>query len=247
MRLRWSRIISSLVLSLSFGALASVSVFAAAGVDSKSDNYQAANTVFGAGGVQSCSGEFCSEQSVGETAVGDSSGTNYGIKAGASFNKDALLEVSVDGGMKDLGLQADDATSADSIGMSVRSYLSSGYVVQLLGSPPKINGHIINNMATPTASQAGVEQFGVNLVANTTPLVGSDAVQVPDNTFSYGTVKPGYDSLNLFKFNENDIIAQSNSSTGQTNYTLSFIMNIAPNTPAGLYVTHLQVLVVPTY
>ncbi|MGB4758598.1 MAG: hypothetical protein WBP26_00930 [Candidatus Saccharimonadales bacterium] len=248
MQLRWFRVVTALVLSALFAAFCSVSVFAQSEPDSASTNYQVTNTFFGAGGeVEACSDSYCSRQSLGDAAVGESSSANYGIVAGSLTTQEPLLEVYVEGGNNDLGILSVDATSTATTEVSVRSYLSSGYVIQLIGTAPKINAHTINNLATPTASQTGVEQFGVNLRQNTTPVVGADVTQFPDSTFAYGTVEPNYNTPDLFAFNPGDVIAYSNSSSGRTDYMLSFIINIAPNTPAGLYATRLHALVVPTY
>lgn len=240
----------ALSVSVFFGLFASVSVFAATDIDSSSSSYKAINTHFGSGGEDSCSTAYCSKQSVGSTAVGDANSANYGTTAGNTYSDDALLEVTVDGGVKDLGnlgISAVDATATASSEVSVRSYLSAGYVIQLIGTPPKINNHTINTLTTPTASQIGVEQFGVNMVANTSPSIGANPSQFPDSSFAYGVAANNYDTPNLFAYNEGDIIAGSSVSSGKTIYTLSFMMNIASSTPAGLYTTKLHALVVPTY
>jgi hypothetical protein len=102
-------------------------------------------------------------------------------------------------------------------------------------------------MAAQGASEPGVEQFGINLVDNSLPDVGADPVQVPDGTFSFGTAIAGYDTANLFKFLDDDAIAMSPKSSGQTNYTLSMIANIARETPAGQYGGRLNLQVIPTF
>lgn len=247
MQIRWFRVTCTLILSAAFAVLCSVSVFAQSEPDSESDNYKAINTFFGAGGADSCSDTYCAQQSVGDLAVGESGSANYGIMAGSRTTFEPVLEVLVEGGENNLGILSPNATASASTEVSVRSYLSSGYVVQLIGAPPKIPNHTFNNLATPTAPQVGVEQFGVNLRQNTTPAVGADLSQFPDSTFAYGAVTADYNTPNLFAFNENDIIASSNVSSGRTDYTLSFIMNISTDTPAGLYTTRLHALVVPTY
>lgn len=248
MQIRWFRVTSALILSAAFAVLCSVSVFAAVEPESSSTNYQVYNTVFGAGGeVEACSDNYCSRQSVGNTAVGDTESANYKARAGSVYSEDALLEVMIDGEIANLGIVSVDATATAASEVSVRSYLSSGYVIQLVGGAPKISAHTITNLATPAAAQPGVEQFGINVVANTSPLVGANPSQFPDSTFAYGEADPDYDTPNLFAFNEGDIIAGSNVSSGQTNYTVSFIMNVSPNTPAGLYTSTMYAIVVPTY
>ncbi len=98
------------------------------------------------------------------------------------------------------------------------------------------NGHHLDTNGSPTSPTIGVEQFGMNLIANTSPInFGAPPVEVPDNTFSFGTVATGYDQLNKYKYTKGDIIAQSTKSSGETDYTASFIYNIGSVTPDGTY------------
>ena len=60
-------------------------------------------------------------------------------------------------------------------------------------------------------------------------------------------LQPGYDTVNNFRYNTGDTIAQSDSSSGQTDYTISYIVNISPITEAGLYVFSQDLVVVGTY
>jgi hypothetical protein len=94
----------------------------------------------------------------------------------------------------------------------------------------------MQGMATTAASSVGTEQFGINLRANTSPATfGADPVQVPDNTFSFGTVAAGYNTPNQYKYVKGDTIASSSRSSGETDYTISYIMNIGNLTPGGTY------------
>ena len=117
--------------------------------------------------------------------------------------------------------------------------MSSGYVVQTVSDPPTNtlpNSPALTALSTPTASSPGTEQFGINLVANTSPTTfGANPIQVPDNTFSFGTVASGYNTANLFKYVKGDTIAQSTRSTGETDYTISYLYNISNVTSAGEY------------
>ena len=108
-------------------------------------------------------------------------------------------------------------------------------------------------MATTAASQAGVEQFGVNLVANTSPVnFGAN----PDNgQFGFGVIgngpgSPGYANYstpNQFRYVSGDTIASAPKSSGQTTYTLSFIANVAGVTPGGKYLSNQLLIVTGTY
>jgi hypothetical protein len=94
----------------------------------------------------------------------------------------------------------------------------------------------MHNLTSPTASVAGSEQFGINLVHNTSPAsFGANPVQVPSSAFSFGAAAPGYNTPNQYKYVPGDTIAYSNSSSGETDYTISYIYNISVITPGGTY------------
>jgi hypothetical protein len=175
-----------------------------------------------------------------------------GYQAYSGFNTTdrPILEVAVTGGTFNMGVLTTSAAKAISTAFTVRNYLSSGYTVQVGGTPPKNNTHALNNMASAVASSPGTEQFGINLAANTLPTVGafgSDPVQIPDTSFGFGVANSSYNTTNIFKYVENDIVAHSNSSSGVTQYTMSAIANISTTTPGGSYGTSLFVNVVSTF
>jgi hypothetical protein len=217
---------------------------------SSSTNYRIEESYFGIGGeLEATSPNYSSRQSAGESGVGNTSSDNFQAQSGFNTTDVELLEVEVSGGTFDLGVLSTSSTNSDSTTFTVRNYLSSGYVVRLGGQGLSENsgGHTLNSLSSPTASTPGTEQFGVNLVANTSPSVGADPVQIPDSSFSFGTAETGYDTADQFKHVEDDIIASSASSSGETQYTLSFIANIATNTPAGDYGASMFVVVIPTF
>jgi hypothetical protein len=117
----------------------------------------------------------------------------------------------------------------------------------MTGTAPAQTVHTIDALTEPSTAQTGVEQFGVNLRNNATPDVGVDPIQVPNSDFSFGVPAPDYDTPDFFMFQPNDLIAQSAYETGQTRYKLSYIVNVAPNTPAGRYVTNLSIVVSPKF
>lgn len=217
---------------------------------SSSPNYRVDETFFGSGGeLNACSGAYCSKQSLGELGVGNSASSNYQAQGGFNTSDEPVLEVDVNGGTFDLDILDSATTFSTATTFSVRNYLSSGYVVRLAGSAltESSGGHTLTPMATAAAADAGTEQFGVNLRNNTTPNVGADPQQVPDSTFGFGAAATGYDTPDLFKFVDNDVVASSLKSSGKTLYTLSAIANVSTDTPAGVYAGHLSVIVIPTF
>ena len=240
---RQSRLVVTLTLMLCMG------LGGTAAAVSSSDNYKVTETQFGSGGsARVCSGNlYCAKTSVGDTAAGSTSSTSYGAQAGSNTTEEPLLEVTASGGQQDLGTLDVGATGTATFTVGVRSYLSNGYVMQVMGSPPSQGTHTLTALTTPTTSHAGAEQFGINLVANNSPAIGADPLQDPSGDISFGVVADDYITPDLFKYVEGDVVAQSETSTGKTLYTVSMILNISNTTPAGRYDGSMAAVVVPLY
>lgn len=239
-RRAWLMIALSLILwACSMGTAAALS---------SSDNYSVTETQFGNGSsLESCSDGYCAMSSAGDTTVGRSESDSYGALNGANTTDQPLLEVTTTGGNQDLGTLSSDSTATVTMGVSVRCYTMGGYTMQIAGTPPSYGSHQLSRLATPTTSHAGAEQFGINLVANTAPAVGADPVQVPSDETSFGVVTDNYNVADLFMYEEGDIVAQSATETGRTDYTVSMILNISNVTPGGLYTGLFSAVVVPHY
>jgi len=125
-----------------------------------------------------------------------------------------------------------EKTATKTMIVRVRNYLSDGYTLQIVGSPPKVGGHTLATPTTPTGVHPGTEQFAINAVANTSPNVGADPLQVPSNQTSFGVVTDNYRTPNVFKYASGDVIARSSSASGQTDYTVSMVVNISNATPS---------------
>jgi hypothetical protein len=207
---------------------------------SSGNNYSIDQVFMGSGGeLNACSANYCAKQSAGEVAAGHTAGAAFQAQAGFNVNREPYLAFSVAGNASDLGYLSTFGTATTTGTFAVKTYLAGGYVVQIASDPPTNTGpssHQLNSLTSPAGPIIGTEQFGINLAANTTPSsFGAPPVQVPDNTFSYGSVSSGYDTPNIFKYNKGDVVAESNQSTGQTDYTVSFMYNISDVTPSGEY------------
>lgn len=240
------------VVSSVFGVLALLFCSPVFAQQSSSSNYQVNEVFFGAGGVaNACSATYCSKQAAGEIAAGNTAGAAFRAQAGFNTDRQPYLAFSVAGGSTDLGTLSTIATATTTATFAVKTYLASGYTVQLVSDPPTNNGSTAHQMtapSTPASPAIGVEQFGLNLVANTSPQTfGAPPVQVPDSTFSYGAVASGYDQPNKYKYVKGDAIAQSTKSSGETDYTASFIYNISDLTPDGLYTFNGTLVATSTY
>jgi hypothetical protein len=219
-----------------------------ASADMSSTNYYVNEVQIGPGSsLHDCSTNYCAKTSVGDTVVGNGSSTNYSAQFGSNTSDEPMLEVSTENTDSDLGVLDVTTTATATATVKVRNYLSNGYTIQLMGTPLKMGTHTMEPMATQDVSTPGTEQFGINLVNNSSPDIGADPVQVPDSSFSYGAPYSGYDTPNQFMFNEGDIIAYSPTSSGETNYTISMIVNISNTTPGGAYKSSLSAVAVPIF
>jgi hypothetical protein len=217
--------------------------------EAASPNYKVDELFIGSGGSNdAASASYQGRASIGDLNIGNSSSTNFQAYASFTTTGEPVLEVVSSGASLDLGTLSASSTATGTATFSVRTYLASGYVVITRGAAPtNENGATIAPMSGGGASTIGSEQFGMNLKDNTTPNIGAEAVQVPDSSFSYGYAETGYGTVDNFKYNDGDTIARSDSSSGETDYTISYIVNISPITEAGLYVFAQDLIVVSTF
>ncbi|MBP9761697.1 hypothetical protein KBD11_01360 [Candidatus Saccharibacteria bacterium] len=221
---------------------------------SSSPSYKVNEVFFGTGGTDTClewaqnAGKtYCAKQSIGELTIGNTQGGQFQAQAGFNTDRTPWIEVAVSKSSVDLGVVRTSTTGSDFASFSVKSYLASGYVVQIVGPTPTYDGYAIAGLAVPTASTQNTEQFGINLRLNTTPLIGAEPVQIPDSSFSFGTYGPGYGTVDNYKYVSGDVIAQSTKSSGYTNYTIAYIMNVGGLTPAGEYRADQSIVATATF
>ncbi len=217
-----------------------------------SSNYGVNEVFFGTGGeLNACSTGstgYCSKQAAGELGVGNAVGSAaYQAQAGFNTDRTPSLTFAVTSTNLSLGTLSPGTTMTATAHFSVESYLASGYTVVAASDPPVSGAHTLQALATPTAANSSQEQFGINLVANTVGCsapanFGADPVQVPDSTFSFGSAATGYNTCGLFKYVKGETVASSSKSSGETDYTISYIVSISNVTPAGTYTMN-QVLV----
>lgn len=213
-----------------------------------SPSYQVTETEFGSSSSDpTCSNGYCARTSIGGVATGESASSSHKAVFGSIVDSEPLLEVIIDTGTSDLGILSSTKTATKTMVVRVRNYLSEGYMLQIVGDPPKVKGHSLSSPSTPTSSTPGKEQFAINAAANTIPSVGADAKQVPSESTSFGVVNGNYNVPNLFKYTSGDVVAHSNSSSGRTDYTISMIVNVSNDTPAGHYTGDFAAVVIPNY
>lgn len=217
-----------------------------------SSTYGADQVFMGNGGVNGASSaSYKADASLGNTGVGTTNSASYQPLNGYAPAAEPYIMFSVDNANIDLGVLSIASTAYTSGTFHVEAYLAEGYVVTNASDPPSytsgVTTHTFNNLTTPTAATPGTEQFGINVVANTSPSVGANPVQIPDSSFSFGQAAPGYNTANLFKYIKGNTIAYSSKSSGITDYTVSYIYNISSTTPAGQYLFNHIMVATGTY
>lgn len=236
---------SGLALLVAFVIGVAVSAQTALAETSSSTNYQMVETEFGAtSSTESCSSQYCAKASIGE--VGSPSSATSASFGDAKYSE-PILEMIVTAGDSNLGVLTTERTATKITKIQIRNYLSGGYILQIIGDPPKFDGHNLETPTTPVASKPGTEQFGMNMVANTTPSVGANPVQDPADKGIFGAADPAYATANMFKYASGDVFARSVQNSGGTDYTLSMIVNISSSTPSGHYSGDFSAVLIPAY
>ncbi len=195
--------------------------------------------------------------SLGESAVGNSSSTSYQTNAGFDTTAQPGLTFIVNTSALYLGILTPASKSTGIANFSVKDYTSYGYVVQMIGSSPTYGGHNLTPLATDTSSAAGTEQFGVNTVRNTVAAIGADPAQVPSVSFSfgvagdgvtgtYGTTRP-YTISDKWRYVSGETIASGPKSSGETDFTMTFLANITNQTPGGTYSGNISLVATGTF
>jgi hypothetical protein len=200
----------------------------------KSPNYEFVEQVIGGSGVVgSQSASYQVDSAFGILGLGNSASTNIQINAGNITTHDPALYFSVNAGNVNFTNFSPGIAATATATFQVLDYTSYGYIVQILGNPPSQGAHTIAAMATTGPSVPGIEQFGINTVANTSPTsLGAN----PDNgQFGYGEAATNYNTSNNYRYVSGETIADGPKSSGVTTYTISYIINVTDLTPGGIY------------
>lgn len=205
-----------------------------------SENYQIESDGFGVSGQENQTSEnYILSETVGETIANSatSSSANYAIKDGfREMYQDLSLTFSVGSNSVSLGtLSATEAKTASHT-MSITTNAPAGFNITVAGATLTSGGNTIDAVGgTAAASSVGTEQFGINLVANTSPAVGAN----PSGTSPIGAAASQYNTANYFAYRSNDTIATSSAAINATTYTVSYLANVSSATESGNYATTL--------
>jgi hypothetical protein len=117
-----------------------------------------------------------------------------------------------------------------------------GYTISVTGNTMTSGNNIIPALAVQSGASTGNARFGFNLVNNAVPNVGADVIGV-----GTGVPTAEYDDPNLFKFLSGDLIANSPFSTDLNKFTISYIVDIDPGQPPGVYTTTMTFICLATF
>ena len=208
-----------------------------------SDNYKVWIDNLSAGGGRVESSTYKIDSSLSEQTSAPAQSSNFYEKSGFSAIEDEpTVGFNVSSVTLNFGELSTASTAYSSHTFSAYTNSTAGYTIKVYGDPLHTTEYALTEIGnTAQSSFVGTEQFGMNLVANTVPSVG----QNPSG--GIGQAASNYNSANNFAYSDGDVIAQAESFSYQTDYTTSIIVNIADETPAGIYATTLMYEFIPVF
>lgn len=219
-----------------------------------STNYKSNEILFGSGGGLGSSTNYQAQQGLGNLGVGRFNSTNFQSYPGNITPETPFLEFIVNTSGVNIGVVSTSAPSTGTATFQVKTYLANGYVVTTNSPGPVNNTHTWTTLSSPTTSSIGTEQFGINLVLNSScpqsgmpGSLGANPLQVPSSSFSFGVAATNYNTACNFTYNNGDTIAQSSTSSGETDYTISYLFNISSVTPGGTYTMNQSLVATSTF
>ncbi|MDB5167073.1 MAG: exported protein of unknown function [Candidatus Saccharibacteria bacterium] len=226
-------------------ALGSSPIYAA---PQASSHYVFNESSIGAGGLNnSSSASYQGFDSLGSIGVGTSSSSNFQVASGSITPFDPALSVSINGTVNFATAFSAATPTTATTSFTVSNYTTYGYVAQIYGSTPSNGTTTIAAMGTttPAASAIGTSQFGINLVANTSPI--SIGANLNNGQFGYGSVAANYNTSNVYRYVSGETIAQAAKNSGITTYTITYVVNVPALTPGGIYTSNQTLIVTGTY
>lgn len=231
-------------------AISPIRVFA---VTSSSDNYSIEESGFSSGSeIDASSASYSARTSIGDLGIGQSESGSYIGFGGFITPDEEYVELIIPVTFIDMGTLDPGTPGTGTAVFSARTYLNDDYIIVSPRDPPtNENGNQIDPITSASSFNPSVEQFGMNLVANTTPVTqgATPSRQPVDNgTFAFGEVAPGYDTSNLYQYNAGDTIARSiTRGYGETDYTISYILNTVSTTKSGSYIMEQDLVIMATF
>ncbi|MCA9388452.1 hypothetical protein KC644_01670 [Candidatus Berkelbacteria bacterium] len=154
------------------------------------------------------------------------------------------LNFSLDAAGCSLGVITETQTASCSVSMRASTNRGLGYTISYTGEDSLTESQNLDTItAIGSAAKAplvGTEQFGFNLVANTTPAIGSNP------SGGIGSSLGQYSLSNLFAYSSSGAdIAKTIGPSAETLYIMSFIANASTSTVAGNYNVKQTLTIIP--
>jgi hypothetical protein len=147
----------------------------------------------------------------------------------------------IDGSFLDLGILNSSRAAVGTSRFQVYTNAEFGYVVTVNGATMISGNHVIPALAAPTTSSPGVQQFGINLRANTAPAVGADPI------VGSGVVSANYNIPNKYSYNDGDVLVTNHGIGDFETYTVTYLVNVLDNQTPGIYNTILDYVCTATF
>ena len=133
----------------------------------------------------------------------------------------------------DMGELSAASTLAAQSQMAVGTNASGGFAITANGIPMSAGTSVIKPLDDPTESRPGSNQFGLNLVENTSPAVGRD----PEGEWANAIANGDYATPNKYKYTSGDVVAYSPNVSLMKKFTVSYIVNSSNDLRPGVYST----------
>jgi hypothetical protein len=154
-------------------------------------------------------------------------GTNCATAAGSTVN---------------LGTGTTTTTASGTSILAASTNGPSGYSITVSGATLTSGSNTITALSSGATSAVGTSQFGLDLVSNTTPAIGSAA-----SGSGTATAAPNYATADTFRYGTGESVASVAGATNANTFTVSYIANINGLTPAGSYTTTLTYVATPNF
>lgn len=147
-----------------------------------------------------------------------------------------------EGSVIDLGDLTTSRAGSGESQMMASTNAELGLAIAMYGTTMTSGNNVVNPLTVPTVSAPGNSQFGLNLRANSNPNIG-------ENPSGNGIANPtpNYNIPNRYTFNNGDIVATSPDVTDTRKFTSSYIVNVSPGQPPGVYTATLTYICTATF
>ncbi|HVO86262.1 MAG TPA: hypothetical protein VMT23_00825 [Candidatus Binatia bacterium] len=141
----------------------------------------------------------------------------------------------------EFGTLTTDRTKFGASQFFVGSNAVNGYTVSTNGPTMTSGTDQITAASSPDISRIGTSQFGLNLRANSVPLIGAD------NVGGTGLPTANYSIINKYAYQDGGVVAASTTRSTTELYTVSYIVNVNSAQPPGVYNTTITYLCVASF